>query len=231
MMWCLGLASIKPSETLGSGAKNEGMGTWRFSMILYFRVCLNICKIKHFLKCPIRRFKPRCCLYCPTRAPHSPQWHPGWLSSCFPNNLWGYSSLCAHRVPRCLLPHSWHLDKYLFLTPDGITASSVWSGQHIFSRHLIPGCGNKKNPTEMSWLLPLNNLHPREQVFPILTMSALWAPCFHWLPNNSPVRISQTAVPAGQSIPGEWKAARVGGIIILLIINGKAGTNKQLYRF
>ena len=89
----------------------------------------------------------------------------------------------------------------------------------------------KKNPTEMSWLLPLNSPHPWEQVFPILTMTALWARCFHWLPNSSSVRISQTVVPSGQSAPEEWKATRVGGIIILLIINGKAGTNKQLYGF
>lgn len=89
----------------------------------------------------------------------------------------------------------------------------------------------KKNPTEISWLLPLNSPHPREQVFPILTMSAFWARCFHWLPSSSSVRISQTVVPYGQSAPGGWKATRVGGIIILLIINGKAGTNKQFYRF
>lgn len=158
----------------------------------------------------------------------------GHLSSCFPNNLWGYSSLCARRAPHCLLPHSWHLDKYLFLTPDGITASSVWSCQHIFSRYLIPGCGNNNNnnkTAEMSWLLPLNNPHPWEQVFPILTMSALWARCFHWLPNNSPVRISQTAVPSGQSTPGGWKAARVDSITILLIISGNACANKQFYGF
>ena len=165
-MWCLGLASIKPSETLGLGAKNEGMGTWRFSMILYFQVCLNIRKIKHFLKCLIR-FKPQCHPYCPTRAPHSPQWHPGRLSSCFPNNLWGYSSLCARRVPRCLLPHSWYLDKYLFLTPDGITASSVWSCQHIFSRHLIPGCGNKKkNQQRCLGCSPLTTFTPGSRYFP-----------------------------------------------------------------
>ena len=94
----------------------------------------------------------------------------GHLSSCLPNNLWGYSSLYARRAPRCLLPHSWHLDKYLFLTPDGITASSVWSCQHIFSRYLIPGCGNnnnkKKNQQRCLGCSPLITLTPGSRYFP-----------------------------------------------------------------
>lgn len=114
----------------------------------------------------------------------------GSFSACFPRYFLVYSQLHASREPpHCLNPRSWHFDKNPFLTPDGITASSAWSCQHIFSGTWFLDVAAIK-PTEIVWLAPL------EQVFPILMLSAIWACCFQELRNNSRVRISQSAVHA-----------------------------------
>lgn len=73
-----------------------------------------------------------------------PQGHSGWLFSLLSPVLPGLFQTHASTAPHCLSPRSWHLNKNLFLTPDGITAFSVWSRKHIFFKHLIPGYGSNK---------------------------------------------------------------------------------------
>lgn len=167
VLWRLGFASIKPrevgdQETRVSRSMDETRLAWvdtcrrymgiHYPLLLYFSVCLNISKTKHFLKCPVQKVQASY----PPHLHQSPQFPPTafWAAfSLLPQHLLGYFSLQASRAPHCLGLHSWRLDKYLFLTPDGITASPVWSCQHIFSRHLIPGCGNNKAHWGV-WLVP-----------------------------------------------------------------------------
>lgn len=107
-------------------------------------VCLNISKIKHFSKMSNAEGPSLSVFFIVTQVLSSPQWHSDQLFSLLSPVPPGFFQTHASRAPHCLSPRSWHLDKNLFLTPDGITASSVWSCQHVFSKHLIRGYGSNK---------------------------------------------------------------------------------------
>lgn len=74
----------------------------------------------------------------------------GKLLSPLPQYLLCFFRLCARGAHTASVPTGWHWNNNPFLTPDGITASLVCSCQHIFSRHLIPGCGS--NNIRCTWL-------------------------------------------------------------------------------
>lgn len=85
--------------------------------------------------------------------------------------------LISDSAPAGLSSCTWHLDRNLFLAPDGIAAFPVWSSQHIFPGTWFLDMAAVK-PTGMTWPAPL------EKVFPTLRPSCIWAGCFPELWNK-----------------------------------------------